>query len=458
MLLVDLQQPYHDLQLMERHRLRAWPVHGPALRPRRNEHVRAFEFGAEAVLVAGDHSHHLNATAYLVWQCCDGLSDLTQIAAELAAAFAVDAHQAIDHVEQIVASLAEANLITEGSSAAMTAAPLPQNGVNTKERVEQMTTAKERGCQASSKPRTPPSHHVLGEVNLTLSCDDPRLERELAPIYSPFSAGPPNSKNAFSMQIRRVNRWSRSRFEILGDGEVLGPPRTRDELVPAMEWAVNSRVIACRSEFLQIHAASMVHPAGWAVLLVGISGCGKSTLAAALLRRGWKYLCDEFALINPQTLRAHPFPKPLCIKEQGFEVVRQLGLPFAGGSHYVKGIKGRVAYVNPFTVRGDSVGTPAPVRCVAFPQYARAEPRLIEISRARAMFGLAGGLLNRPQFGPRAPEVLHRLVERCECFALRSGDLESTCTLLESTLAERIEDRQLRADCAGSAAAPGEAL
>lgn len=48
---------------------------------------------------------------------------------------------------------------------------------------------------------------------------------------------------------------------------------------------------------IALHAAAVGGPDG-AVLIAGDSGAGKSTLLAALLKRGWKLLSDDLAVVN----------------------------------------------------------------------------------------------------------------------------------------------------------------
>src|SRR5690606_41632186 len=52
---------------------------------------------------------------------------------------------------------------------------------------------------------------------------------------------------------------------------------------------------------LLLHA-STVEKDGKALLMTGLSGSGKSTLSAMLAEKGWRFMGDEFALLNSDTL------------------------------------------------------------------------------------------------------------------------------------------------------------
>ena len=280
--------------------------------------------------------------------------------------------------------------------------------------------------------------YCVGDVQLALECEPADLSDELSILYRGCRQTQHEfTDDAIQVSVRRAgSRFvPRRRFTVLIDGEHAGPKRRARELVPAVEWAVNARVIAAHSEFLQIHAAGMVDPVGRGVLLVGPSGCGKSTLSLALLQHGWRYLCDELALIEPNLRRVHPFPKAFCIKSSGFALLERRGIPLSGRTYAVKDGKGRVAYVNPFDLVPDAAGGPSPIRIVIFPQHSKQmEPRISPLSPGKAMFGLSGGVLNRSAFGQRVPGLLYDLVHGAECFSLRSGDLDKTCELIDKAL------------------------
>jgi hypothetical protein len=245
-----------------------------------------------------------------------------------------------------------------------------------------------------------------------------------------------NHHPEIAMEVRRAprSRWGVSRFLVFADGRTSGIPRRRNELLPLIEWGINGRLIATRDDFLQLHAASLVRD-GKGLVLVGPSGVGKSTLAASLLARGWEYFCDEFALIEPRTLRLQPFPKAICIKAGAFRLLRERGLPFAGRCHYVKGLKGKVAYINPRDIRPSIVGEPAPIRCIVFPKFVPdAEAQLFPVSRARAAFFLISSALNARRFGGEAIAHLCAVARGAACFGLISGSLDESCAHLEAAM------------------------
>lgn len=274
----------------------------------------------------------------------------------------------------------------------------------------------------------------IGEFNVSVSSELDAVLEDFAALYRGYPSRHINGDMPIRVSVRRVkrSRLRRERYQIVGDGEDVGGQRRREEVIPFVEWGINWCVISTRADFLQLHAATMAYD-GKGVILAAGSGGGKSTLVAGLMARGWTYLSDEFALVNPNTLHAHAFPKAVCVKSGAFGIVKELGLPFAGRRHYVKGLKGRVGYVNPREVGPKTIGTQTKIRLVTFPKYTPGrQPRLNPLTRAKAVFALAGSALNRHAFADQGVSVLSHLVREAECFGIDSGSLQGTCDMIES--------------------------
>ncbi|MBP7935361.1 MAG: hypothetical protein KA354_12010 [Phycisphaerae bacterium] len=275
----------------------------------------------------------------------------------------------------------------------------------------------------------------IGVVDVTVRSDLPDVLDDLASIYSDAAcrrpAEPRRREVSITVEARRRSLLARREYAISGDGHGLWTTRQTNEVLPYVEWGINWRVIATRPEYLQIHAAALAR-GGHGLIMAAESGFGKTTLAAGLLARGWQYLSDEFALIAPDDLRIHPFPKALCVKNGSFPVMERLGLPVWRRRHYVKALKGEVGYVNPLAGGRAVAAKACAVRLIVFPRYAEnARPRLYPISRAQAAFELARHALNRNVHGARAASILSDLARGARCYALDSGPIHATCDELE---------------------------
>lgn len=240
------------------------------------------------------------------------------------------------------------------------------------------------------------------------------------------------------IEVRSVRQSRRlraaARYTILADGEELFTDRRECELLPYMEWAVNWRIIAEHHRYLQFHGAALERD-GRGLILVGPSGAGKSTLAAALLSRGWRYFCDEFALIDADSLALQPFPKAPCVKQGSFDVIESLGMKLHRPRLYVKAFKGPVAYLSPADIGPDVVGRPCPIGAVCLVNYTgAAQPALTPINGAEAVIELSRQSFNRGHMAQRSFEIISRIVHDARSYRLESGPIDSTCRAVEEAI------------------------
>jgi HprK-related kinase A len=276
----------------------------------------------------------------------------------------------------------------------------------------------------------------IGSVGISVTSELDEALEDLAVLYGDGCESRAGSDPTIQMEVRKGRRslLGGRRYGIWGDGEELFADRRRNEVLPYVEWGINWRVIAARTEYLQLHAATLARD-GQAVVFAGPSGTGKSTLAAGLLSRGWSYLSDEFALIDPDTRLVHPFPKALCVKAGAFAEVERLKLPIWRRRHYVKAFKGRVGYISTRDIAPQVQTRPCPIRFIIFPRYAEGtETRLFSMPRGRAAFLLAQHVLNRQALGGRVISTLSDVVRDAQCLRLEAGALEATCDRIESLL------------------------
>lgn len=109
-------------------------------------------------------------------------------------------------------------------------------------------------------------------------------------------------------------RWLRPSIAIGGDHtlpEALPLPLAHGLL--AAEMGMNLQLALGERRFLLLHAAS-VERDGRALILTGESGSGKSTLSALLAHEGWRFMGDEFVLLDPASGASVPFPRPVSLK------------------------------------------------------------------------------------------------------------------------------------------------
>ena len=215
------------------------------------------------------------------------------------------------------------------------------------------------------------------------------------------------------------------RVSIAVDGEVQFDWLPRRVVVPMAEWALNVCVFHRSHQYFMLHAA-VVERGGQAALCVGRAGSGKSTLCAGLVHRGWRLLSDEVALIRPADLAIQPVPRPVSLKEESIAIIQEWAPQAQFGPVWPQTSKGRVAHMLPTpdsVARAEETALP---RWLIFPRYDRDAPTtLAPVPKARAFIQAADNSFNYSVLGRPAFETLVRVIDRCDCFDLRFGDLPS---------------------------------
>lgn len=274
----------------------------------------------------------------------------------------------------------------------------------------------------------------IGAISVELSTSIRGLHDQYRELYAAFRrprelpAGIQVEAERSPFSLRR-----RRRYRVCVNGRLQFEPATAQEVLPYVEWAINWEIARSYPQFLQLHASSMEF-CGRGVIFAGESGSGKSTLTLALLRRGWRYLCDEFALVHSGTLLLHPFPRAICVKRSGWELVRAMGIPVDDwGAH--RNAKGGVRFIDPLRIRHGAVGRVCPVREVLFPKYERgAAPALTPMTRSEAVLELHRVCFNLFGCERIGIEVLTRMIRGTRCHRLRVGEPSATCEFLEKEL------------------------
>lgn len=266
-----------------------------------------------------------------------------------------------------------------------------------------------------------------GPFSLKVQSRIPAVAEGLAELYGQFEVR--NAHEAFADFHVSVNppaglrRWVRPQAAFSFDGRQPFKPLPRDQAFPMLEWGLNWCVSTQAHHYLIIHAA-VVEKNGLAAILPAPPGSGKSTLTAGLVLSGWRLLSDELTLIDRKSGLIQPLPRPVSLKNQSIDVIRQFD-PEAfinRASHDT--IKGTVAHMRPprdSVLRQHEMARPG---WVIFPKWVAGAPAtLTPRSQAQTFMFLAQNAFNYSHLGADGFRVGTALIDQAACYDFHYSQL-----------------------------------
>ncbi len=253
----------------------------------------------------------------------------------------------------------------------------------------------------------------------------------LASLYRDYPT--PMGVPDFTVRLEPAAPWRRWIRPTLG----IGGDFTLPEAAPlplrlgllAAEMGMNLQLALGERRFLLLHAAS-VERDGRALILTGESGAGKSTLATLLGSDGWRFMGDEFALIDPESGMAFPFPRPSSLKNEGIEAALSKIDRLRFGPLLENTPKGRIRHVAPLSSALQAMRVPAAPALVAFPRFGLSEAAR-PVAPSEAFVRLTQASTNYVALGERGFTALTALVEGVPAVALDYPDMTTARRMID---------------------------
>ena len=273
----------------------------------------------------------------------------------------------------------------------------------------------------------------IGPFNARLRVGVPGLCDSLYRFYHDHPLLDDESVHSFHVRLqpkRAFPRLYRHMVRFTVDGRKPHEDMPATQALPEFEWGLNL-VIALRSHsFLMLHSAALERN-GKALLLPAMPGHGKTTLCAGLSHRGWRTFSDEFGLIRPGSLEMIPVPRPMALKNESIDIIRDFAPSAHIGPITPDTRKGTVAHVKPTAESVARQNEKAPVGMIVFPRWVKgASLKLQPISKAESFILLATNAFNYELLGEAAFTTVRDLVSGAECYRLEYSDLEEATVRL----------------------------
>lgn len=205
-------------------------------------------------------------------------------------------------------------------------------------------------------------------------------------------------------------------------------------------WAYAILKLLRTCGFYSLHAAGLIAPAGWGVLIAGPSGCGKSTLTLGMIRTGWGALSDDAVLLcaEPAGVKALALRKYLYIDVAS---PQNSDLPDGPQQTDYSGRCRRKLTIEKL-YPGQQLSESAPADVLIFPRIVRdAQSSMVPLDDGSTLRHLL--LASGPQLFDRRTlagqfEILKILLRRARAYELRAGlDLYREPAILEALLEQR---------------------
>jgi HprK-related kinase A len=197
----------------------------------------------------------------------------------------------------------------------------------------------------------------------------------------------------------------------------------------AAEMGMNLQLALGERKFLLLHAAS-VERDGRALILTGESGSGKSTLSALLGENGWRFMGDEFALLEPATGQTYPFPRPVSLKNESIATLGAI-LPDDRFGPLLKGTpKGDIRHLRPSLAALGKMDVSATPALILFPCFGPAAD-VREVAASEAFVRLTQASTNYVALGEAGFGALTRLVTTLPARAIDYPDTATGLALVE---------------------------
>jgi len=264
---------------------------------------------------------------------------------------------------------------------------------------------------------------VLG-CNVRAECQDAEVLSLLAANYGCMQGDLAAADLHYIVGRKKVS----PAFIIMRDGQEPIIASDDGEFLYLFEKDTTVELQKLRRDLYFVHAA-VLEFAGRAFMLVAASGGGKSITTWALLHHGFRYLSDELAPVNLETMEVYPYPHALCLKDQP---------PGAYPLPEKILCTSRTLHV-PTEELPSGIGIgPTPLAAVLFLRYSpkASAPTMVPISKAGAGARLFASALNPLAHPGDGLDGAIEIVTRSACFELITADLPATCALVKATLEE----------------------
>ena len=221
--------------------------------------------------------------------------------------------------------------------------------------------------------------------------------------------------------VSLLRRYIRPSVAINGDYMLAdAAPLPLSQALLAAEMAMNLQMALGWRRHLLLHA-SAVEKDGKALIMTGASGSGKSTLSAMLGHKGWRFMGDEFVLLDLLTGDVVPFPRLISLKNGAIGAMQATALDGRFGPLMTGTPKGDIRHLVPPTDAVKAMMQPVKPALLLFPSFGY-EPAVREVALGEVFMRLTQASTNFVALGEAGFTTLTRFIKTVPTRAIDYGD------------------------------------
>ncbi len=277
----------------------------------------------------------------------------------------------------------------------------------------------------------------LGAARIGVRSPIDGFHADLDRVYPPTPGEPVSAQEATGFVDVRVSllpgprRLWKPQVSLWSEATRPFDPYPLRNALPLFEWGGNWLLAQRLNAYLLLHAG-VVARGEHGLILPAAPGSGKSTLACALHLAGWRFLSDEFGVIDPDSGAMLPLLKPGALKNRSIEVIGSrdgavLGPVFPGTR------KGDVAHFVPDHHSRALRHRRALPRLVVFPRFqqgAKLDCRPVPPAEAAMRLGLNS--FNYRSLGPVGFQAVLRIAHAASAWELEYDSLDAAIERIET--------------------------
>lgn len=261
---------------------------------------------------------------------------------------------------------------------------------------------------------------------------------QLAALYRDYPS-PKDGLVDFTVRLEPKKPWRRHfRPSVHIGGDFWLPdaaPLPLAQGLLAAEMGMNLQMALGWRRHLLLHASS-VEKDGRALIMTGLSGSGKSTLSAMLAERGWRFMGDEFALLDLDSGDIVPFPRLISLKNQAIGAMREVAPAERFGPEMKATPKGDIRHLVPPQKAIARMADPARPALLLFPRFGH-QPALRTMGQAEIFVRLTQASTNYVALGEAGFRALTGFVDRVPTRAMDYQSVEQAEEMIESLWSRR---------------------